>query len=105
MERNTNVAATFSEEMDSTTIDTSTFKLYRWNKKRKQWVLLNSMSYPNTVSYDSSSKTATLDPYGESTALLAANRKYKAVVTTGAKDTNGVASVNNLAWTFTTGSS
>jgi Tol biopolymer transport system component len=102
VERNTNVTATFSEEMDPTTMDTSTFKLYHWNKKRREWVLLNSAS--TIVSYDSSSKMAMLDPYGESTALLAANRKYKAVVSTGAKDANGVALADNLAWTFTTGS-
>jgi Tol biopolymer transport system component len=105
VERNTNVAATFSEEMDSTSIDTSTFKLYRWNKKRREWVPVNSTTYPNTVSYDPSSKTAMLDPYGDTTALLEANRKYKAVVSTGAKDANGVALSDNLAWTFTTGGS
>jgi Tol biopolymer transport system component len=103
VERNTDVSATFSEEMDSSTVNTSTFKLYQWNKKKSKWVPVNSTS--TTVSYDPLSKTATLDPYGELTALLAANRKYKAVVTTGAKDTNGIALTNDLAWTFTTGSS
>ena len=88
--------------MDPFTINTFTFKLYRWNEKWRQWVVLNSAS--TIVGYDPSSKTAMLDPYGESTTLLAA-KKYKAVVTSGAKDANGVALSDNLAWTLTTGSS
>jgi hypothetical protein len=109
--RNTNVTATFSEEMDSSTIITSsTFKLYQWNKKKHKWIQVNSAS--TTASYDSPSTTATLDPYGSSTTLLGANKKYQAVVTTEAKDLAGnaldqdpSASGNQQKkWTFTTGS-
>jgi hypothetical protein len=109
VKRNTNITATFSEDMDPSTINNSTFKLYRWDKKKSTWVQVSSTA--TTVKYDSSSKTATLDPYGSSRTLLAAKKKYKAVVTTDAKGTAGnpldqdpsTPDDQIMEWTFTTG--
>ncbi len=66
-----------------------------------------------TVRLSSNGLNATLDPFGTSTTLLRANTKYKAVVTSGAKDLAGNALDQNptatgsqpKAWTFTTGTS
>ena len=54
---------------------------------------------------------ATLDPYGTSSKVLASKTKYKAIVTTGAKDVAGNALDQDPAasgnqqkvWYFTTG--
>jgi len=54
---------------------------------------------------------ATLNPYGTSPTLLTSKTKYKAVVTTGAKDVAGnaldqdpsAAGNQQKAWYFTTG--
>jgi Bacterial Ig-like domain len=106
--RNTNVTATFSEEMDETTLTTSTFQLYQgqWTrvkkkkKGKKHWVWVYKwVPVSASVSCDSPCKTATLDP----TSDLAANTTYLAVVTTGAKDWANTALAKNHSWTFTTG--
>jgi hypothetical protein len=54
------------------------------------------------VSLSSDGLKAKLDPFGTKTALLASNTKYKAVVTTGAKDLAGIALAQQKSWTFTT---
>ena len=100
MTRNTNVTAFFSEDMDPTTLTTSTFKLYRWSAPKQQWIQVTDTA----VSCDSSCRTATLDPYpSDSSILLAPHRKYLAVVTTGVKDVAGNALATNNSWNFTTG--
>jgi hypothetical protein len=46
-----------------------------------------------------------LDPYpSDPTRLLAANKKFKATITTGAKNLAGIALESPKSWTFTTGS-
>ncbi|MBA3426375.1 MAG: Ig-like domain-containing protein [Rubrobacter sp.] len=58
-----------------------------------------------------SPRRATLDPFGASATLLARNARYKAVVTTGARDAAGnrldqsprKKGLQQKAWTFTTG--
>jgi hypothetical protein len=102
----TNVTATFSEEMMSNTINTSTVKLYqrvrktirRHGKKQRVW---RWVPVSASVSCNSSSActTATLDP----TNPLAANTTYMAAVTTGAQDESGSALAQAKYWTFTTG--
>ena len=47
---------------------------------------------------------AKLDPYGTSTTLLPANTKYKAVISTRARDLVGNPLAKNVVWSFTTGS-
>ena len=115
--RSHNVTATFSEDMDQSTIVTdqtaltsSTVLLHQkyWYKVRKKvrgkirrvwryrWVPVSVK-----VSYDAVTKTVTLDP---SSALLA-NTNYLAIVTTGVQDEAGNALAQNYSWTFTTDSS
>jgi Bacterial Ig-like domain/FG-GAP-like repeat len=88
----TNVEATFSEDMDPSTLTTSTFTL------TKQ---VSSTPVGAQVSYDSASKKATLDP----TSDLEANTTYTATIkggSTGAQDLAGNALAQDYTWTFTT---
>jgi hypothetical protein len=65
-----------------------------------------------TVSSNTNGLTATLNPFGTSPTLLAANTNYRVVVTTGARDLAGnqldqsptVAGKQQKVWTFRTGS-
>jgi N-acetylglucosamine-6-sulfatase len=68
-----NVTATFSEAMMSSSINGTTFKLFKKGSTTKIGA---------AVSYDGATKKATLDP----TNNLRLGTTYKAVVTTGAKD-------------------
>ncbi len=106
--RNANLIATFSEKMDRATLTSSTFKLYRVNRDGTLKQVTNAK-----VGSTTDGLKATLNPFGTSTTVLAANTKYKAVVTTGAKDRAGnrldqnrsVTGSQPMQWTFTTGSS
>ncbi len=106
--RNAPLTATFSEQMNPNTLSKSTFKLFKVNSDGTTTRIRNTTVTPSTDGL-----TATLDPFGTSTTLLRANSKYKAVVTTGAKDLAGNALDQNSSrtgnqskvWTFTTGSS
>ncbi|MCX6253874.1 MAG: ice-binding family protein [Bacteroidia bacterium] len=86
--RNTAVAFTFSEAMDPSTINTSTFTLMQ-----------GTTAVPGTVSY--SGTTATFTP----TNTLAAVTSYTATITTGAKSLTGNSLAANVVWSFTTGGS
>jgi hypothetical protein len=79
--RGVDVTATFSEDMLDSSINTTTFELFRIKKR-------STTKIDATVSYDATTRTATLNPFGSSTTLLARGT-YKAVVTTGAKDLAG----------------
>ena len=90
--------------MSPASITKSTFKLYKVTSS-------GSTQVTNvTVTLSSDGLKATLNPYGTSSTLLAANTRYKAVVTTGAKDLAGnvldqsstTAGNQQKAWTFTT---
>jgi|GEM_PF-6777618 len=81
---NTAVTATFSEAMDATTINSSTF------------TLAGTGGVTGTVSY--SGKTATFTPSGD----LEPGKKYTATITTGVTDTDGIAMEANFTWSFTT---
>ena len=83
------VTATFSEGMNASTINTTTFTLTG----------PGTTPVAGQVTYTASSKTATF------TALstLALNTVYTATITTGAKDLFGNALASNFVWTFTTG--
>ena len=85
----TSVEATFSEAMDPTTLNESTFTLSS-----------NSDSTPiaATVSYDGASNKATLVP----SSYLEASQTYTAKITTGARDAAGNALANEKVWSFTT---
>jgi hypothetical protein len=71
-----NVTATFSEAMDASTINTTTFRL------RKSGTTTNVAA---ALSYDPATKRATLNP----NANLQAGTTYVATLTTGAKDLAG----------------
>jgi hypothetical protein len=78
--RGTNLTATFSERMDPATITASTFQLFRLNPGKDP-----SRIRDVTVALDSDGLKATLKPSNR----LAADRRYRAVVTTEAKDMAG----------------
>ncbi|MFN0145377.1 MAG: Ig-like domain-containing protein [Dehalococcoidia bacterium] len=85
--------ATFSEDMDATTISTATFELRN---------PANAL-VPATVAYNAATRVATLTP----SAPLAANTVYTARVLGGgadprAKDLVGNALAANVSWSFTT---
>jgi predicted outer membrane repeat protein len=71
-----NVRATFSEDMDSNTINGTTFKLFKKG---------TSTQIAATVNYNAGTDTAKLNP----TKNLRRGVVYRAVVTTGAKDVAG----------------
>jgi hypothetical protein len=75
-----NIYVTFSEAMKATTINTTTFKLFKEG---------STTAITASVSYDPISKKATLNPYPYSHERLEPEVTYKAVVTTGAKDLAG----------------
>ncbi|MDD2717178.1 MAG: Ig-like domain-containing protein, partial [Candidatus Wallbacteria bacterium] len=84
---NGSINATFSEEMNSATINTTTFTL-------KQ----GATTVPCSVTYVGT--TATLHPISN----LAATTVYTATITTGARDLAGNALASDVTWNFTTGS-
>ncbi|HXM23937.1 MAG TPA: ice-binding family protein [Terriglobales bacterium] len=86
---NTIVTATFSEGMNSSTINTTTF------------TVTGPLTTPvaGQVTYNASSKTAIFTPLSS----LALNTLYTATITTGAKDLFGNALASNFVWSFTTG--
>ncbi|HQU93392.1 MAG TPA: DUF4082 domain-containing protein, partial [Pyrinomonadaceae bacterium] len=88
----TNVTATFSEGMDQSTISGVTFEL------REQ---SDNTLVPSSVSYNSGSRTATLDPNSN----LEYSTAYVAKVTggeSGVKDAAGNPLASDASWTFTT---
>jgi Bacterial Ig-like domain/FG-GAP-like repeat len=101
VDRTTNIKATFSEDMMASSINGQTFKLFKKGSTTK---------ISATVSYDPTTKTATLNPFGATTTRLARGTTYKAVVTAGAKDLAGnsldqdprLAGLQQKKWFFTT---
>jgi CSLREA domain-containing protein len=97
-----NISATFSEKMTRSTLSKTTFKLFKVNSN-------DSTTQITAVAFSSSvdGLKATLDPSN----LLLANTKYKAVVTTQARDLAGnqldqsstTSGKQQKAWTFKTG--
>src|SRR5580704_3328996 len=79
---------TFSQAMDSSTINSSTFTLMH-----------GSTNVAGTVTY--SGTTAIFTP----SVALAADSTYTATITTGAKNLAGLGLVKNSVWSFATGSS
>jgi hypothetical protein len=86
---NSAVNATFSKEMDPSTIGAISFTLRN-----------GANIVAGTVDYVALSKIATFTP----TSNLAVNTTYTATVTTAAKDLSGNALVTDKVWSFTTAS-
>lgn len=87
-----NVAATFSESMNSSSISGQTFTLAQQG---------STSPVAASVSYDDSTKKATLDPGSD----LAPNTTYVATVkgaSSGVKDRAGNTLAQDYSWTFTT---
>ncbi|MCF8242667.1 MAG: Ig-like domain-containing protein [Melioribacteraceae bacterium] len=84
---NQQITATFSEEMNSSTITTATFTLMQ-----------GTSFVSGTVSYTGT--TAAFAP----SSNLSPNTSYTATITTMAKNLAGNTLANNFTWTFTTGS-
>ena len=95
--RGTDLTATFSEKMDPLSINKSTFKLYKVNTDGTQTQITDVV-----VSLSTDGLTATLNPFGEKTTLLARRTKYKGVISTGTKDLAGNSLAQQKSWTFTT---
>jgi Bacterial Ig-like domain/Protein of unknown function (DUF3466) len=93
--RGTNLTVTFSETMEPSTVNTSTFKLFKVNSDGTQTQITDVV-----VSLDG--LKATLNPFGTKTTLLARSTKYKGVITTGTKDLAGNSLAQQRSWTFTT---
>jgi hypothetical protein len=89
----TNVTATFSEDMMASSINGTTFKLF---KKGSTTKIGASVVYPDP---NSPPFTAKLDP----TNSLRSGVTYKAVVTTGAKDLASKPLTQQYRWFFTVG--
>jgi len=83
----TGVTATFSQAMNPSTINTTTFTLTTGTPP---------VAVAGVVTYAGS--TATFTPSG----ALALNTPYTATITTGAVDLSGVALASNFVWNFTT---
>jgi hypothetical protein len=85
---NTLVTATFSEAMQSSTINPTTFTL----------TAPGPIPVAGAVTYDAASNAATFTP----TNPLALDTLYTAIITTGAQDLSGAPLASNYLWTFTT---
>jgi hypothetical protein len=86
---NNNVTATFSEAMDGTTIDTSSFTVQG----------AGEAALVGAVSLDAASNTAIFNPDSNFTASTV----YTATITTAAKSSTAAALASNYVWTFTSG--
>ena len=84
---NTVVVATFSEAMNPSTINTTTFTLTG-----------SGGSVTGLVTYDAPSRAATFAP----SSSLALSTLYTATITTGAQNLFGNSLASNFVWTFTT---
>lgn len=82
---NANVTATFSEPMNPSTVNSSTFNL-----KQGGTTVAGNLTY--------SANTLTFDP----SADLAENTEYTATITTGVTDLAGNHLATNVVWSFTT---
>jgi probable HAF family extracellular repeat protein len=95
--RGTDLTATFSETMEASTVDATTFKLYKVNSDGAQTQITDV-----EVSLSSDGLTAMLNPFGSNTTLLASSTKYKGVITTGTEDLAGNPLAQQKSWIFTT---
>ena len=98
------LTATFSEKMEPVSITNSTFKLLKLNPDGSTTQVTDV-----TVALSTDGLEATLNPFRTSLTLLSNNTRYKAVVTTRARDEAGnqldqnttTAGLQQKAWSFT----
>jgi hypothetical protein len=107
--RGTSPLAWFSEKVAPASVTTTTFKLYQCSSTRD---VNCTTQVTSGTTVTPSTDSASLDPYGTSSSVLAKGTKYKAVVTTGVTDEAGhaldqdpsVAGNQEMVWYFTPGS-
>ena len=87
---NTKITATFSEDMNPSSLDETTFT-----------VRAGAIPIIGSVTYGVGAKTATFTPITPIT--LPASTVFTATITTGAKDLANNTLASNAVWTFTTG--
>jgi hypothetical protein len=78
------ITATFKEDMDSSTVNDTTFTL-QYNP-----------FVSGTVAYDKGTRTATFTP----DSLLSYSTTYTATITTGVKNSSGTPLASDFSWTF-----
>jgi hypothetical protein len=88
---NIHLTATFSKDMDSTTINPNTFKLLDQDTLQQVPPLV-----PSGVDYDETTKVATFNP----AVVLEHGRRYGATITSGVKDKAGNALAQDKIWHF-----
>jgi hypothetical protein len=88
---NIHLTATFSKDMDSTTINPNTFKLLDQDTLQQVAPLV-----PSGVDYDETTKVATFNP----AVVLEHGRRYGATITSGVKDKAGNALAQDKIWHF-----
>jgi thermitase len=94
VKRSTNLKATFSEAIDSSTLSSSTFTLVKSG---------TTTPISASVTLSSDGKTGTLNPYGSAKTNLSKCSWYTATVTTGVKEKAGNALAAEKVWRLKTG--
>jgi hypothetical protein len=87
--RSTTATATFSRSMDASSLTTSSFTLKG----------PGGVAVPSTVSYNGTTKVATLTP----SSALAANTTYTVQLDTTVRGADGMTLASPVTWSFTTG--
>ena len=100
--RNTSVTAQFSEDVDGTTLKVDTFMLGKGKLSSSQLTSATRIASQTTVSYEPTTQTATLDPYGSTTTTtLVKCQWYTTKLTSKVKDKAGNPAIQKL-WQFKT---
>ena len=86
---NKSITATFSEAMNPSTINSTSFKVGAG---------ASATPVTGTVTYDSVKKAATFTPSSD----FAASTAFTATITTGAKSQAGTSLANDVVWSFAT---
>ncbi len=105
--RKTNFKVAFSDDMKTTTIDTTTIKLYKLHSDGNKSQVKNGTTVDCKADSTAGTqcKSAILDPFGATSKKLAADSRYQVVVTRGAEDHAGNKLKKSFAKTFRTGNS
>jgi probable HAF family extracellular repeat protein len=98
---NTSVTAQFSEDVDGTTLKVDTFMLGKGKLSASQLTSATRIASQTTVSYEPTTQTAALDPYGSTTTRLAKCQWYTAKLTSKVKDKAGNPAIQKV-WQFKT---
>jgi Bacterial Ig-like domain len=84
-----------------TTVKVDTFMLGKGKLSASQLTSATRIGSETTVSYEPTTQTATLDPYGSTTSRLAKCQRYTAKLTSRVKDKAGNPAIEKI-WQFKT---